>query len=128
MIAAAANATSATLAANSPGVSSDHATHFMPTVGSSERRFEAGAAAEPAGRMTEPAVWLPIASGTMPAATAAAEPEDEPPGVCAGLCWIACLAGRGVRELGGDGLARDHTARALQQRHHGCIGCRLVAW
>ena len=34
-----------------------------------------------AGRMTEPFVWLPTASGTTPAATAAAEPIDEPPGV-----------------------------------------------
>ena len=36
-----------------------------------------------AGRSTEPCVWLPMASGTMPAATAAAEPLDDPPGVCA---------------------------------------------
>ena len=35
-----------------------------------------------AGRMTDPSVWVPSASGTIPAATAAAEPEDEPPGVC----------------------------------------------
>ena len=34
-----------------------------------------------AGRTTEPAVWVPSASGTPPAATVAAEPEDEPPGV-----------------------------------------------
>lgn len=32
--------------------------------------------------MIEPAVWLPKASGTMPQATAAAEPLEEPP-VCA---------------------------------------------
>ncbi len=38
-----------------------------------------------AGRITEPLVWVPMASGAMPAATAAAEPEDEPPGVCARL-------------------------------------------
>ena len=31
----------------------------------------------------DPAVCVPNASGTMPAATAAAEPLDEPPGVCA---------------------------------------------
>lgn len=31
--------------------------------------------------MTDPAVWLPTDSGTMPAATAAADPADEPPGV-----------------------------------------------
>ncbi len=35
-----------------------------------------------AGRMTEPPVCVPTAAGTMPAATAAAEPEEEPPGVC----------------------------------------------
>ena len=34
-----------------------------------------------AGRMTEPLVWVPRAAGTKPAATAAAEPLEEPPGV-----------------------------------------------
>src|SRR5438093_11545594 len=34
-----------------------------------------------AGRMTEPFVCEPIAAGTTPAATAAADPIDEPPGV-----------------------------------------------
>ena len=42
-----------------------------------------------AGRMSEPFVCVPTASGTMPAATAAAEPLDEPPGVCAGLRGLA---------------------------------------
>ena len=37
-----------------------------------------------AGRTTDPAVWVPSASGTPPAATVAAEPEEEPPGVRAG--------------------------------------------
>ena len=41
-----------------------------------------------AGRMTEPLVWVPTASGTMRAATAAALPEDEPPGVRAGSCGL----------------------------------------
>src|SRR5262249_34825293 len=31
--------------------------------------------------MIEPPTWVPIAAGTMLAPTAAAEPEDEPPGV-----------------------------------------------
>ena len=31
---------------------------------------------------------MPKASGTWPSATAAAEPDDEPPGVCAGLCGL----------------------------------------
>lgn len=36
--------------------------------------------------MIEALVWVPNASGTMPSATAAAEPLDEPPGVRAGSC------------------------------------------
>ena len=35
-----------------------------------------------AGRHTDPTVCVPIAARTMPVATAAAEPIDEPPGVC----------------------------------------------
>ena len=35
--------------------------------------------------MIEPPVCVPSASGTRPAPTAAAEPEDDPPGVWAGL-------------------------------------------
>src|SRR5215475_15693442 len=46
-----------------------------------------------AGRIVEPVVWLPSASGTMPAATAAADPLDEPPGVCAGSCGFRVLPG-----------------------------------
>src|SRR5436305_1619248 len=44
-----------------------------------------------AGRITEPAVCEPVAIGTMPAATAAAEPEEEPPGVCSRLCGLRVL-------------------------------------
>src|SRR3954465_6150056 len=44
-----------------------------------------------AGRITEPAVCDPVAIGTMPAATAAAEPEDDPPGVCSRLCGLRVL-------------------------------------
>jgi hypothetical protein len=43
--------------------------------------------------MVDPAVWLPSASGTMEAATAAAEPLEEPPGVCSGLCGLRVLPG-----------------------------------
>src|SRR5437867_12757987 len=46
-----------------------------------------------AGRIVEPVVWLPSASGTMPAATAAAEPHEEPPGVYAGLCGFRVFPG-----------------------------------
>ena len=41
----------------------------------------------------DPPVWLPSESGTIPAATAAADPLDEPPGVCAGLCGLRVLPG-----------------------------------
>jgi hypothetical protein len=37
-----------------------------------------------AGCLTEPPVSVPVASGASPAATAAAEPPDEPPGIAAG--------------------------------------------
>ncbi len=36
----------------------------------------------PAGRRIEPTVWVPIAAGIIRAATAAADPDDDPPGVC----------------------------------------------
>ena len=36
-----------------------------------------------AGRMTDPLVWVPTAAGMNPAATAAADPLEDPPGVCA---------------------------------------------
>src|SRR6266850_3110086 len=45
------------------------------------------------GRITEPLVWLPSANGTIAAPTAAAEPLDEPPGVCSGLCGLRVLPG-----------------------------------
>ena len=43
--------------------------------------------------MTEPAVCVPSAAGTMPAAMAAAEPEEEPPGVCSRLRGLRVAAG-----------------------------------
>ena len=43
--------------------------------------------------MTEPLVCVPTASGTMPAPTAAAEPEDEPPGVRVVSCGLRVLPG-----------------------------------
>src|SRR5690348_4875785 len=48
-----------------------------------------------AGRMIEPIVWVPSASGQYPAATAAAEPLLDPPGVC----WKECglRVGPGVK-------------------------------
>ena len=46
-----------------------------------------------AGRMTDPLVCDPIAPGTMAAATAAAEPLDEPPGVRSRSCGFLVLPG-----------------------------------
>jgi hypothetical protein len=46
-----------------------------PTVGFSPTTFPNAAGTRP-----EPAVSVPSATGTMPAATAQPEPEDEPPG------------------------------------------------
>src|SRR5215510_3698330 len=48
-----------------------------------------------AGRSTDPPVWVPTANGTMPAATAAADPLELPPGVCARLRGLR--VGAGVR-------------------------------
>ena len=64
-------------------MSSVHAEVFSPTVGSSRKEgLDRRHPAEGRGRITEPPVWEPTASGTSPAATEAAEPEDDPPGVC----------------------------------------------
>ena len=41
-----------------------------------------------AGRITEPPVWVPSASGNMKSAMPAAEPDEEPPGVCPVLCGL----------------------------------------
>src|SRR6185295_19550540 len=46
-----------------------------------------------AGRSTEPPVCVPRATGTIRAATAAPEPLDEPPGVCAALCGLVVMFG-----------------------------------
>src|SRR5262245_14538248 len=48
-----------------------------------------------AGRITDPPVWVPIEKGAIPAATAAAEPLELPPGVCSGLRGLR--VGPGVR-------------------------------
>src|ERR1700686_5282622 len=93
-MAAAAKAASATPAANTPAVSSDQEKHFMPTVGMSRKEgLYPAMPQKAAGRMTEPPVWLPSAIGSMPAATAAAEPEEDPPGVWAGLRGLRVAAG-----------------------------------
>ena len=49
-----------------------------------------------AGTRTEPPPSLPSASGTMPAATAAAEPALEPPGVSAVFHGLRVVGNRGL--------------------------------
>src|SRR3954451_18251755 len=66
----------------------------MPTVGSIRNDgFIAATPQNEAGRITEPPVCVPSASGIMPAATAAAEPDDDPPGVCAWLRGLSVAVG-----------------------------------
>src|SRR5213078_30982 len=47
----------------------------------------------PAGRMMEPPTCVPMAAGIMRAATAAAEPEDEPPALRAGSKGLVVAGG-----------------------------------
>src|SRR5512146_1107940 len=49
-----------------------------------------------AGRTIEPAVCVPNASGTIASATAAAEPDDDPPGVRDGSCGLRVAPGWNV--------------------------------
>src|ERR1700727_2010010 len=49
-----------------------------------------------AGLITEPSVCVPSASGTIPAATDAADPDDDPPGVC--LLFHGLTVGPGCRQ------------------------------
>src|SRR3954470_10202925 len=75
-------AMSATVRVNRPTVSRDQENGFRPGVGSAP--YDGLNPTTPqydAGRITEPPVCVPTASGTRPAATAAAEPADDPPGV-----------------------------------------------
>ena len=65
-----------------------------------------------AGRITEPAVWVPTASGAWPAATAAAEPDDEPPGVCPGAAGLRVGALATAAVCGVAGLTAWHATRS----------------
>ena len=82
---------------------------------------------KPAGTRPEPAVSVPSASGTRPAATATAEPELEPPGIRLGVERVARHAiGRAhADQAGGElveiGLADDDGAGRAQPRHRGGV-------
>ncbi len=78
-----------------------------------------------AGTRPDPAVSVPSANGTMPAATAQAEPDDEPPGTCvrhrthcaARRTGCACRRGRWRTDRGWScrSAARLHPADAARQ-------------
>ena len=63
----------------------------------------------------------------MPAATAAAEPEEEPPGVCSGLRGLRVTDGCKRCKLRGHGLAEDDGAGGAQRRDAGRILGGLAA-
>src|SRR3569832_2286558 len=94
-LAALANSpTSVTVRANRPTVSSDQEKHFMPAVGSTPKLGLNPAMPQyDAGRIVEPPVCEPIASGTSPVATAATDPDEDPPGVRPGAAGLSVADG-----------------------------------
>ena len=87
-------AASSTVRVKTPMVSSVSDCNFTPLRGTRPKvGLNPTTPQYAAGRMIEPAVCVPNASRTMPAATAAAEPEDEPPGVCSRFWGFRVLAG-----------------------------------
>ena len=71
-----------------------------------------------AGLMIEPSVWLPSASGTSPAATAAAEPDEDPPGVCSLIPGVDRRSRMPPGEFGRYRLAEDRRAEIAQPLDH----------
>ena len=97
----ASTAQSSTFRAKTPKVSSDGLNSLTPPKGNASRLgLNPTTPQYAAGRMTEPLVWVPIAAGTCPNATAAADPEDDPPGVCAAfqgfLVFPGCMNANSV--------------------------------
>ena len=88
-IASNAAARSATRRANGPTWSNDHASGTTPA---RETRPNVGLSPNTphsaAGTRIEPLVSVPSESGTRPAATAAAEPPEEPPAMRDGSCGL----------------------------------------
>src|SRR5690606_8240030 len=83
------SAAASTLGANTPIVSRLGDVSSTPVRGTAPKvGLKPTTPQKAAGLSVEPPVCVPTASGTMPAATAAAEPEDEPPGVRLGSCGL----------------------------------------
>ena len=76
--------------------------------------------------MMLPAVCVPKPAWKNPAAAPAAEPEDEPPGVCAGLRGIGGGSRMARGELGGHRLADRDRPRPPRQRHRRRVRPRPV--
>src|SRR6476660_1764293 len=75
-------AQSATVRAKTPNVSSVGLKRCTPANGSTSLPgLNPTTPQYAAGRIIEPLVCVPIAAGTCPSATAAADPDEEPPGV-----------------------------------------------
>src|ERR1700738_4187925 len=80
------SAASGTLRASTPIVSSGSEIILTPTrVTKPKVGLYSTTPQDAAVRTIEPAVCVPNASGIIQSATAAAEPDEDPPGVCAGL-------------------------------------------
>src|SRR3954451_10180629 len=101
LIACEAAAIWSTVRVKRPTVSSDHENGLSPGVGSAP--YDGLKPTTPqyeAGRITEPPVCVPTASGTMPAAPAAADPADDPPGVCpAAFGFSVCVGFRNANSV-----------------------------
>ena len=86
--------TSATLRAIRPSVSNDGAKGVMPPSSNQPRLgFTPTVPQNDAGRITDAAVCVPNAAGTIQSATAAALPLDDPPGVWSGWRGLAVFPG-----------------------------------
>lgn len=83
------SASSRTVGVSSPGASRVGLSPVKPRVGHAPTGATYPATPQnEAGLVSDPAVCDPRARGTTPAATAAAEPLEEPPGVWAGRCGL----------------------------------------
>src|SRR5215467_1448140 len=90
----ASTAQSLTVRAKSPSVSTVGLKRLTPLNGSASLLgLKPTIPQYAAGRITEPLVCVPIATGTCPRATAAADHDDDPPGVCAAFQGFLVLAG-----------------------------------
>ena len=89
--------------------------------------FRATLPQNPAGRMIEPPTCVPMAAGSMRAATAAADPEEEPPGVRVESNGLRVGPGSAPAELGRHGLAENDGAGLAQGPHRRVVALGEIA-